>query len=167
VSGTDGSNPSSSSAESAANSRRRPDNAPSAQTPSAVSMETQLPLIRRSRSGTANQGRGPHRKFMLIQVRRTPQNVANIRAVRRSNSSGSRRLPGSMTSVSTLASALVFVGLLVCLVAIASLSISVPRLSQCLHHHKPGAWGQAGRQPSRRPSAPTAMLALAAKSSGI
>ena len=45
--------------------------------------------------------------------------------------------------------------------------ISAPRLSRCLHHHKPGAWGQAAGRPKRRPSTPTAMLALAAKSSGI
>jgi len=40
-------------------------------------------------------------------------------------------------------------------------------LSRCLHHHKSGAGGQAWRRPRRRPSTPTAMLALAGKSSGM
>jgi len=45
-----------------------------------------------------------------------------------------------MTLASTFAAAFVFACLLVCLVAMASFSISAPRLSRCLHHHKPGAW---------------------------
>ena len=49
-----------------------------------------------------------------------------------------------MTLVSTFAVAFVFACLLVCLVAMASISISAPRLSRCLHHHKPGGCGQAG-----------------------
>src|SRR6516162_9221900 len=49
-----------------------------------------------------------------------------------------------VTLGSTVASVLLFTGLLVCLVAMASFSISASRLSRCLHHHKPGAWGQAG-----------------------
>jgi hypothetical protein len=43
-----------------------------------------------------------------------------------------------VTRVSTFASTLVFVGSLGCLVAMASFSISAPRLSRCLHHHEPG-----------------------------
>ena len=39
--------------------------------------------------------------------------------------------------------------------------------SRCLHHHKPGAWGQAGRQPWRGSTTWTAMLAVRGKSSGI
>src|SRR6516162_2485964 len=72
-----------------------------------------------------------------------------------------------VTLGSTVASVLLVNGLLVCLVAMASFSISAPRLSRCLHHHKPGDWGQAGRRPRRRPSTPIAMLALAVKSSGM
>jgi len=43
-----------------------------------------------------------------------------------------------MTLVSTFVAAFVFACLLVCLVAMASFSISATRLSRCLHHHKPG-----------------------------
>ena len=49
-----------------------------------------------------------------------------------------------MTLVLAFAAAFVFACLLVCLVAMASFSISAPRLSRCLHHHKPGGCGQAG-----------------------
>ena len=63
--------------------------------------------------------------------------------------------PGSRSPL-TFASALVFACLLVCLVAMASFSVSAPRLWRCLHRHKPGGWGQARRRPRRR-----AMLALA------
>jgi len=47
-----------------------------------------------------------------------------------------------MTPVSTLASVLVFACLLICLVAMTSFSISAPRLSRCLHRHKPGDWAR-------------------------
>jgi len=49
-----------------------------------------------------------------------------------------------MTPISTLTSVLAFACLLVCLMAMASFSISAPRLSRCLHHHKPGDWGPGG-----------------------
>jgi hypothetical protein len=49
-----------------------------------------------------------------------------------------------MTLVSTFAAALVFACLLVCLVAMASFSISAPRLSRCLHRHKPGGGARRG-----------------------
>ena len=49
-----------------------------------------------------------------------------------------------MAPGSTFASALVVACLLVWLAAMALLSKSAPRLSRCLHHHKPGGCGQAG-----------------------
>ena len=49
-----------------------------------------------------------------------------------------------MTLVLAFAAAFVFAGLLVCLVAMASFSISAPRLSRCLHHHKPGGLRPGG-----------------------
>src|SRR5262249_40043430 len=69
--------------------------------------------------------------------------------------------------VSAFASALVFACLLVCLIAIASFSKSAPRLSRCLHHHEPSARARRGGDHGGRPSTPTAMLALTAKSSGM
>jgi len=52
-----------------------------------------------------------------------------------------------MILASTFAAVFGLACLLVGLVAMASFSISAPRLSRCLHHHKPGDWGQAGRRP--------------------
>src|SRR6266850_2879117 len=56
--------------------------------------------------------------------------------------------------------------LLVCLLAIVFVLWIRTAPVAMLHHHKPGARGQAGRRPRRRPSTRTAMLAVPGKSSG-
>jgi hypothetical protein len=57
---------------------------------------------------------------------------------------------------------------LICCLAIAVFPPgSASRHSRCLHHHKPGARGQAGRRPSRSRRRSTAMLPWPGKSSAI
>src|SRR5439155_25155567 len=74
---------------------------------------------------------------------------------------GEMRLRGWRSGLTALVACL-----LVCLLVIVFVLWIRTAPVAMLHHRKPGARGQAGRRPRRRPSTRTAMLGLPGKASG-